>query len=131
MATRKKSTASPSSAPKTTSAKGTPATPRKKKAASKDKLGRAIANRAETLTAEELEALAGEFYKVYDVLHECASLMKMTEVKQIEAIVSGLKKKAVDAQKLANSQIGRKLDALAIQKGFEDRMKDFRGTGKS
>ncbi|GAA4441470.1 hypothetical protein [Bremerella cremea] len=130
MATRKKSTASPSPAPKTISAKGTPATSRKKKAAIKDRIGRKIANRAETLTAEELEALAGEFYKVYDVLHECASLMKMTEVKQIEAIVSGLKKKAVDAQKLANSQIGRKLDAMAIQKGFEDRMKDFRGTGK-
>ena len=89
----------------------------------KDSRGREIANRSETLNAEEIEALAQEFYKVYEVLHDCASFMSLKKVEEIQAIVSGLRKKAKESQKLANSQIGRKLDAMAIELGLEDRLR--------
>lgn len=102
--------------PASTSATG-PAAPMK------DSRGREIANRSETLTAEDIEALAQEFFKVYEVLHECASFMSLKKVEEIQAIVSGLRKKAKDSQKLANSQIGRKLDDMAIELGLEDRLR--------
>lgn len=89
----------------------------------KDSRGREIANRSETLNAEEIESLAQEFYKVYEVLHDCASFMSLKKVEEIQAIVSGLRKKAKESQKLANSQIGRKLDAMAIELGLEDRLR--------
>ncbi|QDU75471.1 hypothetical protein Pan97_25030 [Bremerella volcania] len=89
----------------------------------KDSRGREIANRSETLTAEEIDSLAQEFYKVYEVLHDCASFMSLKKVEEIQAIVSGLRKKAKESQKLANSQIGRKLDAMAIELGLEDRLR--------
>lgn len=89
----------------------------------KDSLGREIANRSETMNAEEIESLAQEFYKVYEVLHDCASFMSLKKVEEIQAIVSGLRKKAKESQKLANSQIGRKLDAMAIELGLEDRLR--------
>ncbi|PQO33293.1 hypothetical protein C5Y96_10605 [Blastopirellula marina] len=89
----------------------------------KDSLGREIANRSETMNAEQIEALAQEFYKVYEVLHDCASFMSLKKVEEIQAIVSGLRKKAKESQKLANSQIGRKLDAMAIELGLEDRLR--------
>jgi len=89
----------------------------------KDSRGREIANRSETLSAAEIELLALEFHKVYEVLHECASFMSLKKVEEIQAIVSGLRKKAKESQKLANSQIGRKLDAMAIELGLEDRLR--------
>ncbi|RCS44004.1 hypothetical protein DTL42_18650 [Bremerella cremea] len=93
----------------------------------KDSRGRDIANRAETLTAAEIESLAREFYKVYQLLHDCASFMSLKQIDEIQAIVSGLKKKARESQKLANSQIGRKVDAWAIEMGIEDRLGKFSG----
>ncbi|MFN3151438.1 hypothetical protein [Bremerella sp.] len=89
----------------------------------KDSRGREIANRSEGLNADDIEALAQEFYKVYEVLHDCASFMSLKKVEEIQAIVSGLRKKAKESQKLANSQIGRKLDAMAIELGLEDRLR--------
>ncbi|MEW4564690.1 hypothetical protein AB1K70_19275 [Bremerella sp. JC770] len=89
----------------------------------KDSRGREIANRSESLKAEDIESLAQEFYKVYEVLHDCASFMSLKKVEEIQAIVSGLRKKAKESQKLANSQIGRKLDAMAIELGLEDRLR--------
>lgn len=89
----------------------------------KDSRGREIANRSEGLKADDIEALAQEFYKVYEVLHDCASFMSLKKVEEIQAIVSGLRKKAKESQKLANSQIGRKLDAMAIELGLEDRLR--------
>lgn len=102
--------------------------PKKKKPAptKKDSRGRSIANRAEPLKAEEIEALAREFHQVYQLLHDCATFMNLKKVKEIEAIVSGLRKKALESQKLANSQIGRKLDAMAIEMGIQDRLRDFK-----
>lgn len=88
----------------------------------KDSRGREIANRAETLSAADIEALAREFQKVYELLHECATFMNVKKVSEIQAIVSGLRKKARESQKLANSQIGRKVDAMAIELGMEDRV---------
>ncbi|MBA2116821.1 hypothetical protein [Bremerella alba] len=88
-----------------------------------DSRGRLVANRSEALTAEEIDLLAQEFYKVYEVLHDCASFMSLKKVEEIQAIVSGLRKKAKESQKLANSQIGRKLDAMAIELGIEDRLR--------
>ncbi|PQO37554.1 hypothetical protein DTL21_06310 [Bremerella cremea] len=98
-----------------------------KKPLSKDKLGREIANRGETLTAAEIESLAREFYQVYELLHDCASFMEIKKVAEIQAIVSGLRKKARESQKLANSQIGRKVDEMAIEMGIADRLSKFKG----
>ena len=89
----------------------------------KDSRGREIANRSEQLKAEDIELLAQEFHKVYEVLNDCAKFMKLKKVEEIQAIVSGLRKKAKESQKLANSQIGRKLDAMAIELGLEDRLR--------
>lgn len=93
----------------------------------KDSRGREIANRAETLTAAEIESLAREFHQVYQLLHDCAQFMNVKRVPEIQAIVSGLRKKARESQKLANSQIGRKVDAMAIEMGIEDRLAKFKG----
>lgn len=90
-----------------------------------DSRGRSIANRSETLKAEDVEALANEFLKVYKLLHGCASFMSLRKIDEISAIVSGLRKKAKQSQQLANSQIGRKVDAIAIQLGIEDKRREF------
>lgn len=92
---------------------------------SRDSRGREIANRSEALKAEDVEALAHEFYKVYEILHGCASFMSLRKVDEIRAIVSGLRKKAKESQQLAISQVGRKVDAIAVQMGVEDRRREF------
>ena len=102
-----------------------PAKKKKPTPQKKDSRGREIANRAEALDIEQIEALAKEFYSVYEVLHDCASFMSLRKIEEIQAIVSGLRKKARESQKLANSQIGRKLDAMAIEMGIEDRLRKF------
>lgn len=102
-----------------------PAKKKKDSVLKKDSRGREIANRAEPLQAEQIEALAKEFYNVYEVLHDCSSFMKLRDINEIEAIVAGLRKKARECQKLANSQIGRKLDAMAIEMGIAERLRRF------